>query len=215
MSGLTRRAMVGSAAIAGAIAALPAAASAGAQLPDPVVALVDRFLPLYLAYRKANQALDSACEEQERFGHFRYTTYEYSSQRRMALVYKGDVSAIEAYYAKCVEQAETPAQRAHLRQRCEREVKGARQYWEDWDRLHRELGLYDLEEQQRSAEAALGDIADRIIASVPVTMEGVAALIRYAIACETDSHLDDEDQPYSVRGLRSALAFFGQEGGAA
>jgi hypothetical protein len=52
---------------------------------------------------------------------------------------------------------------------------------------------------------------DRIIASVPVTVEGVAALIRYAIACETAPYLHEEDQPYSVRGLRSALAFFGRK----
>jgi hypothetical protein len=213
---ISRRHLMEGAVTAATVVALPVAASAAsAASPDPLVALVDRWLPLNAAFRKADKELEDASDKQEHLGHFRYATYQYGSQRQRAFVYNDDVSAIEAYYAKCVDQAETPAQRTFLRQRCERQVKEARQYWEDWDRLHRELGLYDLEEKRRSAEAALGDIEDRIIGSVPVTMEGVAALIRYAITCELDPYLDEDDQPYSVRALRSALAFFGHEGGVA
>jgi hypothetical protein len=212
-SRLTRRAIVAGTAVAAAVAILPAAASAAS--PDPLVTLVDRFLPLHRAYRETRQALRDAYDEQVRFGHHQYPSYEYGSQRKLAFVSDGNVSEIEAWYAKCVDEAETPAQRKHLRWRCEQQVKEARQMWEEWDRLHRELGLYDLEERRDSALAALGDLDEEIIAAKPTSVEGVAAMIRYAIACETDTYEADDEQPYSVRALRSALAFFGEEGGAA
>ena len=104
----SRRALIECAAVVTAVAGLPLAASAAT--PDPVVALVDRFLPLYAAYRAANQAKEDAYEEHERF-HSWLPSYEFGSIRQGTIVYGGDVQAIEAYYAKCIDEAETPAQR--------------------------------------------------------------------------------------------------------
>jgi hypothetical protein len=210
----SRRALIEGAAIVTAAAGVPLAASAATQGPDPVVALVDRFLPLYRVYKEASRAQDDAYAEHAN-AHEYLPVFEYGFGRYQASVYRGDLSAIERYYDKCLEEAETPAQRAHLRQRRARQLKDAQAAWEDWDRYHREAGLYALEDARKAAEAALEEIEEAVLTAKPSTPEGVAAMIRLAVAYAWDHDSEAEYQPSEVRALRSALAFFGQEGGAA
>jgi hypothetical protein len=129
-------------------------------------------------------------------------------------VYKGDVSAIERYYDKCITEAETPAQRAHLRERRAKAIEEGKRYWKEWDRLHRDLGLYKLEAKTRAAEKALVGIEETVLSSKAATPEEVAAMVRVAIAYAWDDGFASDDQPSEIRALRGALAYFGQEGGA-
>jgi hypothetical protein len=212
---LSRRALIEGAAIVTAAAGVPLAAAAASQAsPDPVVALVDRFLPLYRVYKEASRAQDAAYAQHAN-AHEYLPVFEYGFGRYQTSVYRGDLSAIERYYDKCLDEAETPAQRAHLRQRRARQLKDAQAAWEDWDRYHREAGLYALEDARKAAEAALDEIEEAVLTAKPSTPEGVAAMIRLAMAYAWDHDSEPEYQPSEVRALRSALAFFGQEGGAA
>jgi hypothetical protein len=181
---------------------------------DPVVALVERFLPLYAAYQAANRAKDDACDEHANaHAHDDAPVFQYGFAQYQTCVYGGDLSAIERYYDKCLDESETPAQREHLRQRRARQLKDAQTVWEDWDCYHREAGLYALEDARKAAEAALVGIEEAVLTAKPSTPEGVAAMIRLAMAYAWDHDNEPVDQPPEVRALRSALAFFGQEGG--
>ena len=113
---VSRRALLEGVVIAVATT-LPLAASASASTAaDPMVALVDRFLPLYRAYQEACRAERVACDEYANVHQFG-PVYEFGNGRYQTAVYGGDLSAIERYYDKCLDEAETPAQRNHLRQR--------------------------------------------------------------------------------------------------
>jgi hypothetical protein len=94
-------------------------------------------------------------------------------------------------------------------------LKDAQAVWEDWDRYHREAGLYDLEDAREAAEAALSEIEETVLRAKAASLEGVAAMIRVAMAYAWGHDNEPVDQPSEIRALRSALAFFGQEGGAA
>jgi hypothetical protein len=208
----SRRALIEGAAIVTAVAGIPLAASAAS--PDPVVALVERFLPLYRAYQEACRAQDDAYAEHSNV-HEYAPVFEYGYGRYQTSVYGGDFSAIERYYDKCLDEAETPAQRDHLRQRRARQLKDAQALWDDWDGYHREAGLYALEDVRKAAETALGEIEEAVLTAKPASLEGAIALIRVAMAYAWDYDNEPVDQPSEIRALRGALAFFGQEGGAA
>ena len=72
--------------------------------------------------------------------------------------------------------------------------------------------LIEFMRQDDVAAKALGDVEEPMLATVPTSLEGVAALIRYAIVNVYDYDIEDCDQGPEVRALRSALAYFGHEG---
>jgi hypothetical protein len=113
--------------------------------------------------------------------HGRWPVYHFGYGNCVTYTIGGDVSAIEHYYAKCIDEAETKIQREHLRQQCERYVKRAKLEWEDWDRFHREAGLYDLEAACHAAEKALENVEETVLTSSPSSPQGVAAMIRVAM----------------------------------
>jgi hypothetical protein len=127
-------------------------------------------------------------------------------------VSNGDVSNIEDYYNKCIDQAETPVQRAHLREVCAFHVREAREFWEEWSRSHRERGLEALDEEEQAAEKAFQEIENELCTRQPRSIAGAVALLRYAHARNVRDEANPDDWDFSDVLIDRVASFLAASG---
>lgn len=194
MNPATRRAfLVGATVAAASVTAIATTAAPGE--PEPIIALVAEWEPLYRAATKASANLKAAGAEMQRRG---FSDYYEMILFGPSTVWES-VAEIEAYYAPMIAMRAAMATETRDRYIAKFRVKMA---------AREELGVAAIEEASHEAWACAEEIEDRILTAPASTLAGIAAKARYALLNMIVKDGEDElpgNWPPQAVALGSAL----------